>query len=269
MSTLRHNLILVCAVLIGACTSVAPATTKLPDVPTVIPATQAIPPTTALEATPPPTAEPVVEIGPRQVSFQTEDGVTLSGTLFGAGGVGVVLSHMRPVDQTSWHAFAQALADNGYLALAYDFRGYGKSEGPQALGLIDRDVRAAVDFLRSQGAGRVGLIGASMGGTASAKVAAVVGADGLVVLSGPQSFEGLNVAPEDLQLGGMPSLWITSRGDPVTPGMQAMHDASSDPKTLHIYEGDAHGTFIFDTADGEDLARQILEFLTANIPPDR
>src|SRR3990172_448369 len=268
MSTLRHMLILVCVVMIGACTSAA-TTTKPPDVPTAIPAAQAIPPTTALEATQPPTAEPIAEAGPREVSFQTEDGVTLSGTLFGVGGVGVVLSHMRPVDQTSWHAFAQTLADNGYLALAYDFRGYGKSEGPQALGLIDRDVRAAVDFLRSQGAGRVVLIGASMGGTASAKVAAVVGDDGLVVLSGPQSFEGLNVASEDLQLGGMPSLWITSRGDPVTPGMQAMHDAASDPKTLHIYDGDAHGTFIFDTADGADLARRILEFVTANIPPDR
>jgi pimeloyl-ACP methyl ester carboxylesterase len=193
----------------------------------------------------------------------------LSGTLFGVGGVGVVLSHMRPVDQTAWHAFAQTLADNGYQALAYDFRGYGKSGGTQELGKIDRDVRAAVEFLRSQDAQHVILIGASMGGTASAKVAGPVGADGLVVLSGPQSFEGLNVAPEDLQLGGVPSLWITSRGDPVTPGMQAMHDAASDPKTLHIYEGDAHGTFIFDTADGEDLARRIIEFLTVNIPPDR
>src|SRR3972149_6321810 len=143
MSTLRHMLILVCVVMIGACTSAA-TTTKPPDVPTAIPATQAIPPTTALEATQPSTAEPVAEAGPRQVSFQTEDGVTRSGTLCGVGGVGVVLSHMRPVDQTSWHAFAQTLADNGYLALADDFRGYGQSGGEKRIDQIDRDVRAAV-----------------------------------------------------------------------------------------------------------------------------
>src|SRR3989337_802453 len=103
------RILLLACVMIGACAAPTPA--------------QA-PATTQPPGTPAPAGETA---GPRAVTFQTEDGVTLSGTLFGQGGSGVVLSHMFPTDQTSWHAFANTLAGNGYLALAYDFRGYGKS----------------------------------------------------------------------------------------------------------------------------------------------
>ena len=61
--------------------------------------------------------------GATQVSFNTEDGVQLSGHLFGSSNVGVVLSHMRPADQESWWPFARVLKDKGYQVLAYDFRG--------------------------------------------------------------------------------------------------------------------------------------------------
>ena len=208
--------------------------------------------------------------GPREVTFQTDDGVPLSGTLFGQGaGVGVVLSHMFPTDQTSWHAFAQALADNGYMALSYDFRGYGKSGGEKQIDRIDRDVRAAVSFLREQGARQIALIGASMGGSASAKVAASVEADGLVVLSSPQAFHGLAVTADDLKSLRAPSLWIGSRGDAATADTEAMHALANEPKTLHVYEGSAHGTYIFATADGADLVRRLMDFLSNNFPLDR
>ncbi len=214
-------------------------------------------------------AEPGEEAAPRDVTFQTEDGVTLAGRLFGQGRTGVALSHMFPTDQASWHAFAQTLAGNGYLALAYDFRGYGKSGGEKRVAEIDRDVRAAVAFLRAQGAQRVILIGASMGGTASAKVAASVGAAALVVLSSPRSFQGLDVSDEDVRLFRGASLWIGSRGDGATIDVEAMHAFANSPKSLHVYAGSAHGTFIFDTADGVDLAQRMIDFLVSYAPPDR
>jgi pimeloyl-ACP methyl ester carboxylesterase len=220
-------------------------------------------PTVATVAT-----QPVQETGPREATFQTEDGVTLSGTLFGQGQVGVVLSHMYPTDQTSWHAFAQTLADNGYLALAYDFRGYGQSGGEKRIDQIDRDVRAAAEFLRGQGAQRTVLIGASMGGMASAKVAGSVGADGLIVLSSPQSFQGMTVTADDLKSFAGPSLWIGSRGDAATADTEAMHALANAPKTIHIYSGSAHGTYIFDTGDEADLIQRLLEFLLASFPPE-
>ena len=61
--------------------------------------------------------------GSRAVSFESSDGVELDGRLFGEGGTGVVLAHMRPADQRSWYAFARRLADQGYLVLTFDFRG--------------------------------------------------------------------------------------------------------------------------------------------------
>lgn len=238
MMASKRILLLACAVVIGAC------------------------------ASPPPTPLPVATLAIREVTFQTEDGVTLSGTLFSKGTVGVVLSHMFPTDQISWHAFARTLTANGYMALAYDFRGYNESGGEKQISQIDRDVRAAAEFLRQQGAQRIVLIGASMGGTASAKVAGTVGADGLVVVSSPQAFQGLAVSEADLRSFNGPSLWIGSRGDAATVDTEAMYGLANDPKTLHVYGGSAHGTFIFDTADGPDLSRRIIEFLAGNLPPD-
>ena len=77
------------------------------------------------------------------VRFATADGVTLAGSTFGDGTAGVVLAHMFPTDQTSWHPFARQLAMEGYRALAFDFRGYGRSSGARRIDEIDLDVSAA------------------------------------------------------------------------------------------------------------------------------
>ena len=58
-------------------------------------------------------------------------------------------------------------------------------------------------------------------------------------------------------------------GDAATADTEAMHAKANQPKTLYIYEGDAHGTFIFDTKDGAELAQRIIDFLVKNVPPDR
>lgn len=206
----------------------------------------------------------------RAVTFATGDGVTLSGTLYGEGGaVGVVLSHMFPTDQTSWHAFARTLADNGYQALAYDFRGYGQSGGDKQIDRIDRDVRAAVAFLKAQGAQRIVLVGASMGGTASAKVAGEAGAVGLIVLSSPRSFQGLEVTEGDLRVFNGPSLWIGSENDAATADVEALHRIANSPKELYVYPGPAHGTEIFSTDNGPDLTRRMIDFLLKTNPLDR
>jgi len=201
------------------------------------------------------------------VSFPASDGVRLAGTLFGGGPAAVVLSHMFPTDQASWFPFARRLAGEGYGVLAYDFRGYGKSGGARQIQQIDRDARAAAQFVRTRGARRVALVGASMGGTASVKAAAALGADALVVISSPMSFRGLTVSASELARLTMPSLWITSEGDSVTASMRAMHAAAAGPKTLQIYPGSAHGTYLFDSPYAEDVARRIIGFLTQHVPP--
>ena len=48
----------------------------------------------------------------------------------------VILSHMRPNDQRAWEPFAMELADNGYAALTFDFRGHGISTVPRRLTVL-------------------------------------------------------------------------------------------------------------------------------------
>ncbi|HKZ76468.1 MAG TPA: alpha/beta hydrolase, partial [Actinomycetota bacterium] len=121
------------------------------------------------------------------VTFTSADGVKLEGRLFGDGPVGVVLSHMLPADQTSWWDFARKLSEGGYMALAFDFRGFcpggdaGCSEGDKDIGALWQDVVGAIGFLRSEGATQVMLVGASMGGTASLVAAAQDGVEVSVV----------------------------------------------------------------------------------------
>jgi dienelactone hydrolase len=216
---------------------------------------------------PSPTAAPE---GSRAVTFGSADDVALEGRLFGEGSVGVVLSHMRPADQTSWWDFAQDLVDEGYLVLTYNARGYcpgavaGCSQGEQDLGQIWRDVVGAVRFIRSRGANRVVLIGASMGGTASLLAAAEgeVSADVVVALSAPASFEGMNLTPEVLTKVTAAKLFVAGNADGSAPDdAQSLYAASPTPKRVEILTTDDHGTDILDGNQSGRARNLILTYL--------
>src|SRR4030095_11386966 len=63
----------------------------------------------------------------KQVWFRASDGALLDGAEVGDGDVGVVLAHESPSDLCPWLPFAKTLADHGYRAFAFDFRGSGSS----------------------------------------------------------------------------------------------------------------------------------------------
>jgi hypothetical protein len=86
-----------------------------------------------------PTPPPSLSEG--EVTFTTEDGIQLSGTVFGQGTTAVILAHMRNRDQTSWQPFAQVLAERRFTALTFDFRGYSKSGGDVDYSALDKDAR--------------------------------------------------------------------------------------------------------------------------------
>lgn len=208
--------------------------------------------------------------GSEAVSFDSADGVRLEGRLFGEGSVGVVLSHMRPSDQTSWWSFAEDLADEGYLVLTYDFRGYcpgavgGCSGGEQDLGEIWRDVVGAVGFVRSRGAQRVVLIGASMGGTASLMAAAQggVSVDVIVTLSAPAAFEGMNLTADLLTRVIAAKLFIAGTGDgSAAEDAQSLYAMSPPPKRVEILTTDDHGTDILDGNQSGRAGTLILSYL--------
>jgi pimeloyl-ACP methyl ester carboxylesterase len=213
--------------------------------------------------------------GSRPVTFESRDGVTLEGRLFGDGSTGVVLSHMQPADQRSWFAFANRLADEGYLVLTYDFRGYcpggqgGCSQGDLQISAIWQDVLGAMDFVRSQGAATIALIGASMGGTASLVAAGQGGSDVAVVvtLSAPTSIEGLDADAALLQRVDANKLFIAGVGDAAAAASaQQLYEIAPPPKRPEIVPADDHGTDLLTGSRGEAVQRIIETYLEQFAP---
>ena len=205
------------------------------------------------------------------VSFTTDDGIELKGRVFGQGDTGVVLSHMFPGEQRSWWAFAGRLAESGYVTLTFNFRGYGEgaegSSGEKEIKLIYQDVRAAVKFLEDRGASEVFLVGASMGGTASLKVAghSEGSVAGVVSLSAPLDFKGLSVRDDRVRV---PALLIATEGDgSAMESIRRMVEGGvvteAAQRVIYDKTGD-HGTDILNGENGADAASKILAFLKAH-----
>lgn len=211
------------------------------------------------------------------VTFPSSDGVQLSGRIFGPGSAtaGVVLAHMLPADQSSWFDFADRLAGSGYRVLTFDFRGYcpggvaGCSEGEKDVAAIWQDVQGAVDHLRSQGVRQVGLVGASMGGTASLVVAAeeAQGIDAVVTLSAPEAIDGLTASPETLQRVSAAKLFLAGQTDgTAAEAAQRFYDEGLPPKRVEILTTGDHGTDLLAGNQAEIARNLILGWLTQHLP---
>jgi pimeloyl-ACP methyl ester carboxylesterase len=201
---------------------------------------------------------------PQSVEFKATDGVTLRGRLFGNGSTGVILAHMYPADQKSWFPMARKLAEKGYLAMTFDFRGYGDSGGAKVISEIDRDLEGAYRFLQPR-VKKVFLAGASMGGTAAIRVAAGNPAAGVVSLSAPTAFRGLD-AREAIRKIEIPCLFVAAEGDGNASGAaRAFHEAVKSPTPhLLIVPGSEHGTRLFDGPNGKKVETEIFRFLEKN-----
>jgi uncharacterized protein len=120
------------------------------------------------------------------VTFYSE-GVKLVGDLYhpaglapGAKRAGIVLCHgYTGVKDLYLPENARILTEAGYVALSFDYKGWGESEGPRnRLAPYSRvaDVQAALTFLGTQPAvdgHRLGLYGTSYGGATATWVAAI------------------------------------------------------------------------------------------------
>jgi pimeloyl-ACP methyl ester carboxylesterase len=154
------------------------------------------------------------------------------------------------------------VAQSGYAAFTFDFRGYGESGGQRTFNLIDRDVRGAIDYLRGQGFSRIVLIGASMGAVACAKNAHEANVTGLGLVSSPRAFEGIEVAGNDLTGLDIPKLFLAAEDDePAVTDTRTMHSWASSPKEIVLFSGNAHGTNLFDTDHKAELESALLDLI--------
>lgn len=218
-------------------------------------------PTPTQGVTPTPT---IPDVPSRLVHFSTEDHIQLGGLLYGHGKTAVICSHELRTTKAIWSdsGVPQRLASRGYLVLAYDFRGNGDSAGQADTSKLDVDLRAAVAFVHQQGAKNVVLLGSSMGGTATLKVAASEPVTAIITLSAPQNF-GPGVSDAEVKAIRVAKLFINSENDDYTSDTKHMYEIASSPKELHLYPGNAHGT---DNFAGEDLEQRIQDFITHYAP---
>jgi len=202
------------------------------------------------------------------VSFATDDGGTVCADLYGQGSKGVVLAHGGRFNKESWHDQAVLLAAAGFRVLAIDFRGYGCSKGPGQENFFkapfDKDVLAAVHYLKALGAKTVSVVGGSFGGAVAgdASIKSAPGEiDRIVFLGSSPNLpaDGLKsrslfiVAREDSEGGGQLRL----------PGIRAQYDKAPQPKQLIVLDGSAHAQFLFQTDQSARVMQEIVRFLSA------
>ncbi|MBU6267162.1 MAG: alpha/beta hydrolase [Sphingomonadales bacterium] len=95
---------------------------------------------------------------------QTKDGTSLFVKTWGEGRP-VVLIHGWPLSADSWDPVALALAENGFRAIAYDRRGFGRSDQPWQGYDYDTFADDLAEVMEQTGAYEdVALVGFSMGG---------------------------------------------------------------------------------------------------------
>lgn len=242
-------------------------------------------------------------IGYEDVTFTTEDGVTLSGWLIPAARktrASVVLMHGYSWNRLPWLAGFVPWLQRRYNVLQFDFRGHGSSDDALiTLGTLEqRDVAAAVHFLAGRGLGPIALMGVSMGGSVAIMaapdlpVAAVVADAAYADLRNPISNRMREAGYPMAALGsrlvvGAASLrararlrspirrvaGIAPRGllliapsddRTVSPQQsQRMYDVAGEPKELFVVDGAAHADA--HAAAPEAYERRVLDFLARHL----
>ncbi|HLJ79958.1 MAG TPA: alpha/beta fold hydrolase [Ktedonobacterales bacterium] len=229
--------------------------------------TASAPPTPIPTRTPFPTPSPTFTLPSHAVTFTTSDHVQLAGTLYGQGKTFVIFSNQTDTIASSWTAIAQQFAARGYAALCYDYRGRGNSQGTRSLGpSLMTDLRAAVAFAQRQGAQRIMLVGASIGGAVTANVAASTSVAAVAIISAPSDFPQVEVSDATMASISAPKLLMDSQSDVYAQAVQAMYDAAHPPKDLQMYPGADHGLDLLTGTYGTQAMQRLLAFAQQYAP---
>ena len=177
--------------------------------------------------------------------LQTEDNVRLYAIDAGSGSVAVVLAHQGRSDLCEELPYTKTLIGAGLRVLAFDFRGNGHSAYPSKNALAyRRDFAATIKHLKGEGATRVFLIGASMGGAAAVQNSGGLPFAGVVSLSGTRLWPGFGINKPGPRALRAPFLYIGSKSDyraPLKEARTIIRTAGSRDKRSIFYRGSRHG----------------------------
>jgi dienelactone hydrolase len=148
-------------------------------------------------------------------NIEAPDGSVLTAATAGAGDQVMILLHQTsPSGYCGWVPYADWAAEQGVRAVLVDLCGWGSSVCSDDLTADpEAQVRLMVDWAREQGAARVAVVGASMGGAIALGVADAAGADTVVDLSGPETWQNVPGAEDAAADTKIPLLVVTAPGD--------------------------------------------------------
>jgi pimeloyl-ACP methyl ester carboxylesterase len=207
-------------------------------------------------------------VQPREVHFKASNGLLLDAWLYGHGKTAVVCAHAFGESKVAWDLLVRRLVPAGYMVLAFDFEGHGGSQGSKSFGNLVIDLRAAIDFVRQQGAEKLVLAGASMGGWAALNYASAArgSVEAVVTLSAPLSL-GMELTDAELRSSSMPKLFMNTTFDDFADDTNHMYAVAGQPKELRMYKGRAHGTDMFDGEPfSDDALATIMAFIKRYAP---
>lgn len=227
-------------------------------------------------------AKPGDRINGTPVSFQTADGVIITGNYYPASGQRMktfILLHGLGSSNDEWQSLEVRLVKSGYGFLAYDARGHGKSTFTRDGNTISyetmkaeqwakmvKDVEMAVGFLRFQKnvpEKNIGLIGASMGANISLLYAATHEAVPVVVLLSPgMNYVVFNIASSIASFQKRPIAIAASPGDNYAyqSSQLLFNQIQSNPKAVLLSAEKGHGVAMFGGKD--KLEKNLMQWLS-------
>lgn len=202
---------------------------------------------------PVPTAPPTISVTPVTQTFTVDD-VTLSGTLYGHGPTALILSNQVENESSEWGDVPMQFASRGFAVLTYQYRDTTDDTTRLA------DLQAAISFMQQQGAQKIVLMGASIGGLVTAAVATETHVQAIVLLSAPYAYHTILLSAPQAQQITAAALVVESDEDEYLPDAQKIYGWLAAPKALKIYsDDDSHGVALF--ANHDDLFPYIWQFL--------
>jgi esterase/lipase len=202
----------------------------------------------------------VADSNSKPVEFRASDGTILRGHLYGSSSTTIILAHQFNGNQSGWSDLAATLATHGYRALTFDFRGFPESDGLVHTQDAPGDLKAAYDFARSDST-RIFIVGASLGSDAAIILAASDSVAGLILMSTPVRFGGLDVEAAISRVTA-PILFVESTNDPFVAGQSAiLYNLARAPKSIQIYSGAEHGAEMLHGPHAAELTNLIERFL--------
>ncbi len=191
----------------------------------------------------------------QRVTFRTDDGVILAATWYEppARGPAVILVHMLHRSRRDFDALASGWRARASGRSRLDLRGHGESQGsigPDFAPMV-ADVKAARRFLagRSDVAGRIGILGASLGANLAALAAADdPGVASLALLSPSLDYRGLRIEAAMRKIGARPVLMVVSDDDAYAS--RSAHDLEKGTRGREILQPHGAGPRLDDARAG-------------------